>query len=110
MDDENDVYLEPPNPFIGSCWYTVPPPPVELAVHGKCITAGLDMFGHQELVKWICDDCPVKAACRSYGLEHKTLAGVWGGLSEADRRGLRGVRRHRPGRSKARNRNVTIGS
>jgi len=43
--------------------------------------------------KKVCADCPVKAPCLAYGLEHN-MSGVWGGTSGNDRRKMkRGTRR-----------------
>ena len=42
---------------------------------------------HRERVaKAICAACPVRQPCAVYALVHRELHGVWGGLSEADRR------------------------
>lgn len=38
--------------------------------------------------KRICDECPVKLACRQYSLIHHEPVGTWGGLSERERRKL----------------------
>lgn len=34
----------------------------------------------------ICDRCPVKEECLSYALEHDIDFGIWGGLTERQRR------------------------
>lgn len=39
--------------------------------------------------KKVCAGCFVQAECRTYALEHDEGFGVWGGLSERDRRRLR---------------------
>jgi WhiB family redox-sensing transcriptional regulator len=36
--------------------------------------------------KQVCAVCPVLALCRAYALENKEEFGVWGGLSETERR------------------------
>lgn len=36
----------------------------------------------------ICGTCPVLDACREHAVTHGEYYGVWGGLGEADRRGL----------------------
>ena len=36
--------------------------------------------------KQVCHGCPVLAQCRAHALTAEELYGVWGGLSEADRR------------------------
>ena len=44
-------------------------------------------------VKAICSGCPVRERCRAWALAHPAERGVWGGLTEADRRKLRKARR-----------------
>lgn len=43
----------------------------------------------QALAAAACLDCPVLALCRDYGLEHHKELGVYGGLTEKDRRAAR---------------------
>jgi WhiB family redox-sensing transcriptional regulator len=43
--------------------------------------------------KRICDDCLVMAECLDYALEHDERFGIWGGLSERERRVLRKQRK-----------------
>ena len=45
--------------------------------------------------KRVCALCPVRETCRNYALENREEFGVWGGLSEAERRGLIEERRRR---------------
>nr|WP_255413820.1 WhiB family transcriptional regulator [Pseudonocardia sp. MH-G8] len=40
----------------------------------------------ERVAKAICAACPVRRPCAAYALVHGELHGVWGGLSEADRR------------------------
>jgi hypothetical protein len=40
----------------------------------------------ERVAKAICAACPVRQPCAVYALVHRELHGVWGGLSEADRR------------------------
>lgn len=42
--------------------------------------------GSTRPAKAICGGCPVRAQCLQYALEHNEQFGVWGGLSERDRR------------------------
>ena len=42
-----------------------------------------------ELAKAICQGCPVRAECLAWALEANQDHGVWGGLSEEERRSLR---------------------
>lgn len=39
--------------------------------------------------KTICGGCPVRAECLDYALTHSERFGVWGGLSERERRRIR---------------------
>lgn len=40
----------------------------------------------ERIAKAICAACPVRQPCAVHALVHRELHGVWGGLSEADRR------------------------
>jgi WhiB family transcriptional regulator, redox-sensing transcriptional regulator len=42
--------------------------------------------------KRICYDCPVRAECAEYAIALSERIGVWGGLSERDRRKIRRIR------------------
>jgi WhiB family redox-sensing transcriptional regulator len=46
-----------------------------------------------------CERCPVKAECAEYAIEHRVHHGVWGGLSERDRRRARVEKAARAGSS-----------
>src|SRR5271154_4694377 len=37
----------------------------------------------------ICEGCPVKAECLAFALEHRITVGIWGGVSERQRRTMR---------------------
>jgi WhiB family redox-sensing transcriptional regulator len=41
------------------------------------------------IAKAICARCPVQAPCLAYALARPGLRGVWGGLSERERRAVR---------------------
>jgi WhiB family redox-sensing transcriptional regulator len=41
--------------------------------------------------KRVCAGCPVREACLNYALVHQERFGVWGGLSERERRKLAGT-------------------
>lgn len=53
--------------------------------------AALDQI---ERAKTVCRRCPVKQQCLQWALDHHQDHGVWGGLSEEERRNIR--RLHRP--------------
>jgi len=42
-----------------------------------------------EPARQICAGCPVRQACLDYALSHAITHGIWGGLTERDRRALR---------------------
>jgi WhiB family transcriptional regulator, redox-sensing transcriptional regulator len=42
-----------------------------------------------ELAKAICGTCPVQAPCLAYALARAEVRGIWGGLSERERRAVR---------------------
>lgn len=79
-------------------------PEVELADFyqwGKCSSnSDLDWFSTdrpaQRQAKEVCDECPVKKACRTYGLNKGLkLDGIWGGMGKKQRQ--REARRIRDG-------------
>ena len=45
--------------------------------------------GSTYAAKMICRGCVVRAECLEYALEHGERFGIWGGLSEQERRRLR---------------------
>jgi WhiB family redox-sensing transcriptional regulator len=59
-----------------------------------CRGADLDLFfpgrgESAEPARRICALCPVRQACLDYALSHGIVHGIWGGLSERNRRALR---------------------
>jgi WhiB family transcriptional regulator, redox-sensing transcriptional regulator len=42
-----------------------------------------------EVAKAICARCPVQAPCLAYALDRPELRGIWGGMSERERRAVR---------------------
>jgi WhiB family redox-sensing transcriptional regulator len=68
----------------------------------ECVRhAGVDFFpARGESVrdaKAVCAVCPVKAECLDFALRMKVAHGVWGGLSERERRTVRRQRVRGPG-------------
>jgi WhiB family redox-sensing transcriptional regulator len=59
---------------------------------GQCQDAGLDaMFvrgAEQNRAKNICAGCPVKMECLAEALDSKLEWGVWGGMTERERRAV----------------------
>lgn len=52
---------------------------------------------HVATVKRICQGCPVRGDCLGYALAHPEVVGIWGGLTEPERRRLTGRPHVRPG-------------
>lgn len=50
--------------------------------------------GSTREAKKICTGCEVKAECLEYALAHDERFGIWGGLSERERRRLKSLRRN----------------
>lgn len=60
----------------------------------RCLDADPGIFfpekgGSSKEAKRICDQCPSKEACLAYALENEEQFGIWGGLSENERRQLK---------------------
>ncbi|MFJ3670283.1 WhiB family transcriptional regulator [Streptomyces sp. NPDC090106] len=58
----------------------------------KCRTADPDELfvdgAAQHRAKTLCTGCPVRTECLSYALDHRIEHGVWGGMTERERRSL----------------------
>jgi hypothetical protein len=61
--------------------------------HGKSGPAAESFFpekgGSSREAKRICADCPVRIECLNYALRRDERYGVWGGMSERERRRLK---------------------
>jgi WhiB family transcriptional regulator, redox-sensing transcriptional regulator len=56
-----------------------------------CASAPVDLFvqgAEQHKAKAVCGACPVRAECLAEALDNKVEWGVWGGLTERERRAL----------------------
>ena len=65
---------------------------------GKCLDADPEAFfpekgGSTREAKRVCTGCAVRAECLEYALTSDERFGIWGGLSERERRRLRLARR-----------------
>jgi WhiB family transcriptional regulator, redox-sensing transcriptional regulator len=62
------------------------------AQHGTCTKAEPDALfvrgGAQQAAKQVCVGCPVIAECLADSLDNRTEFGVWGGMTERQRREL----------------------
>ncbi|MER7278367.1 WhiB family transcriptional regulator [Dactylosporangium sp. NPDC000244] len=60
----------------------------------RCRTAGVDMFPDHDdpdgiaEAQAVCEFCPIRQACADGALARREAFGVWGGLTEADRRAI----------------------
>lgn len=52
-----------------------------------------DKGGSSRAAKRVCGDCEVRAECLTWALTHGEKYGIWGGLSENERRRLNRARR-----------------
>ena len=51
----------------------------------NCTTAEPELFFKDpDTAKLVCKECPIKAVCLAWALEHKEI-GVWGGTTETER-------------------------
>lgn len=57
----------------------------------KCQGSGDTLFverGDQKRATLVCGDCPVRIECLAEALDNRIEWGVWGGLTERERRSL----------------------
>jgi len=53
------------------------------------VSATTASAGTVRRAKLICMSCPVQAQCLSYAMAHRQEQGIWGGLTDDERRSLR---------------------
>jgi WhiB family transcriptional regulator, redox-sensing transcriptional regulator len=75
-------------------------------LEARCLDADPEAFfpekgGSTREAKRICAACPVRDECLDYALEHDERFGIWGGLSERERRRAKRVSVRRVGRLSA---------
>lgn len=80
-------------------WLPSLPPPGEWMDQAACKDSDPDLFftegntarhyRDQRHARLICAVCPVSAECLAAALEHDERFGIWGGLSAADRQGMK---------------------
>lgn len=63
-------------------------------VRARCLDADPDAFfpekgGSTREAKRICAQCPVREECLEFSLENRERFGIWGGMSQRERRRLR---------------------
>ncbi|MFB6626464.1 WhiB family transcriptional regulator [Streptomyces sp. NPDC056374] len=64
---------------------------------GLCAQTDPDLFfpekgGSTKGAKDVCQECPIRTECADYAIDRDERWGVWGGLSEKERRRLRSNR------------------
>lgn len=74
------------------------PEPPAWTVDALCAQTDPEAFfpekgGSTRSAKRICDTCPVRDACLEYAIDNNVHHGIWGGLSERERRRLARTRR-----------------
>jgi WhiB family transcriptional regulator, redox-sensing transcriptional regulator len=52
-----------------------------------------EMGASSRCAKTVCRRCKARAECLEYAMEHRIPAGIWGALTEHERRDLRRARR-----------------
>ncbi|MFF0746349.1 WhiB family transcriptional regulator [Streptomyces sp. NPDC004111] len=64
----------------------------EWAARARCRTVDPDVLfvegAAQNRAKALCTGCPVRADCLAHALDHRIEHGVWGGMTERERRAL----------------------
>lgn len=73
------------------------PTPHDWRRDGLCAQVDSEMFfpdrgGSSREAKKVCKACPVQAECLRWALDTEEHFGIWGGLSEKERRRLKGGR------------------
>jgi WhiB family redox-sensing transcriptional regulator len=81
-------------PYIGNEWSKEPPEP--WMADALCAEVGPEIFfpekgGSTRDAKRVCAACDVRQQCLEYALRRDEHFGIWGGVSERDRRKMRGA-------------------
>ena len=85
------ITQEPERESWGPVRAFTPPPP--WTAHALCAETDPEAFfpekgGSTSAAKSVCGDCTVRAECLTWALTSNERFGVWGGLSERERRHL----------------------
>ena len=91
--------------MTGSGWGEVEPEPTDVEpwmADALCTEVDPDAFfpekgGSTKEARAVCAECPVQAECLAYALRNDERYGIWGGLSERERKKLRAPSGARPG-------------
>lgn len=65
--------------------------------YAACLGMDPDLFFPERgesvaAAKEVCQDCPVRLTCLQYALDNNEKFGIWGGVSERERRRIRRAR------------------
>ena len=95
MPERNPVRLSSPDPRITGPVRALPwadqalcaqtDPDLWYPEHGGVAYSTID-GDREQTAKSICKRCPVIAPCLDYALESRAVEGIWGGMSERERR------------------------
>ena len=74
--------------------HTLEDDPMAWSLYASCDTADPDLFfpgprADTSYARSVCRACPVRRQCLDYALESKQKFGIWGGMTEAQRRRIR---------------------
>jgi WhiB family redox-sensing transcriptional regulator len=77
------------------------PPDTSWMADGNCVGVDPDLFFPErgestKEAKAVCRACDVRDQCLEFALDNRERFGIWGGLSERERRRIRKARRQRP--------------
>ena len=79
--------------------FQAPTPPGPWIEHAACVGVDPNIFFPEQGVqdnskaRAICASCPVKRQCGDYAVDEYIVHGIWGGMSEKERRPIRRQRR-----------------
>ena len=91
-------FLRLPADYQGSRWEAGPP---AWQRYANCLGVDPDLFfpergGSTREAKEVCRGCVVREECLQYALDNSEQFGIWGGMSERERRRLRRGRNGAP--------------
>jgi WhiB family redox-sensing transcriptional regulator len=105
MDETNGGWAVDQGEVDSRCWAPVPDDPLLVDLYDEpdqpewqeralCAQTDPEAFfpekgGSTREAKRICSGCEVRAECLEYALMHDERFGIWGGLSERERRRLK---------------------
>ena len=93
-----DTFAAAANPMPGLPWVAGPASDEAWRLNALCAETDPEAFfpekgGSTREAKRVCSGCEVRAECLEFALANDERFGIWGGLSERERRRLRLMRR-----------------